>query len=669
MGIGTNTPNASAILEMLSSNKGVLVPRVTTAQRTAITVNPSTDGLLVFDTSIGCFFYYSAISSSWISLCQLSGPTGPTGQGGATGPAGSAGPTGPAGSNGPTGPAGVNGTTGANGNNGINCWDLNGNGVNDPAEDVNGDGLWNAQDCAGAAGAPGPSGPAGANGSTGPAGANGSTGTNGINCWDTNGNGVNDPSEDVNGDGLWNSADCIVGSPGPTGPPGPAGSVGPTGPAGSAGPTGPAGSAGPTGPAGSAGPTGPAGSVGPTGPAGSAGPTGPAGSAGPTGPAGAAGPTGPAGSAGPTGPAGAAGPTGPAGANGTNGTNGTNGATGPAGPAGSAGPTGPAGPVGCGVANDIIKSNGASAVCSRIVDDGTLAGIPSGNALIDFWTINQGGGSFGTAPNVRTKVGWYIGADPFTAPTSNAYGYCGAYANPNYNAWWEMNSYNYYTISNREEKKEINPINENNALSDLVMQDIDKIKPSFYHYENDRNRAQMHLGVIADESPDYILGTTFETVDLYGVATLALAGVKHNRKEIQEIKNYLGTGKNVTASDFGSASLNGSEIWIKFSADFMKNISADNLPVITLTSNNASITLSVTEKTPEGFKVTASAAVSNLSIDWIAMTKAATTGAMNERTNSSVSPFLYNQLHLSPSVKNAQLDFYKSLKLSPVPSR
>ncbi|MBI4931130.1 MAG: hypothetical protein HY841_10230, partial [Bacteroidetes bacterium] len=67
VGIGTNTPNASAILEMLSSNKGMLAPRVTTAQRNAIVVNASTDGLLVFDTSFGCFFYYSALSSSWVS--------------------------------------------------------------------------------------------------------------------------------------------------------------------------------------------------------------------------------------------------------------------------------------------------------------------------------------------------------------------------------------------------------------------------------------------------------------------------------------------------------------------------------------------------------------------------------------------------------------------------
>lgn len=42
-------------------------------------------------------------------------------------------------------------------------------------------------------------------GSAGPAGA---TGLAGINCWDLNGDRVNDQSEDVNLDGRWNAADC-----------------------------------------------------------------------------------------------------------------------------------------------------------------------------------------------------------------------------------------------------------------------------------------------------------------------------------------------------------------------------------------------------------------------------------------------------------------------------
>jgi hypothetical protein len=201
VGIGTTTPNPSSALEVRSTTQGVLVPRLTTAQRIAI-VNPS-NGLLVYDTDLQCFYYYNAATSVWQNLCES----------------------------------------------GINCWDTNGNHVNDPPEDVNGDGLFNALDCAGAAG------PAGPIGATGPAG--------------------------------------------PQGPTGAAGPAGPQGPIGPAGATGPAGPAGPIGPTGATGATGPAGPIGATGPAGPAGPIGPTGATGPIGPTGATGATGPAGPAGP----------------------------------------------------------------------------------------------------------------------------------------------------------------------------------------------------------------------------------------------------------------------------------------------------------------------------------------------------------------------------------
>lgn len=45
------------------------------------------------------------------------------------------------------------------------------------------------------------------------------------------------------------------------------------------------------------------------------------------------------------------------------------------GPQGPAGATGPAGPVGCATANTVIKSNGTTAICSQIFDDGANVGI------------------------------------------------------------------------------------------------------------------------------------------------------------------------------------------------------------------------------------------------------------------------------------------------------
>jgi hypothetical protein len=66
VGIGTVTPEASSMLDIQSTTKGLLAPRMTTAQRNAI-ASPA-ESLLVFDTDVDAFFFYSTTTSSWTKL-------------------------------------------------------------------------------------------------------------------------------------------------------------------------------------------------------------------------------------------------------------------------------------------------------------------------------------------------------------------------------------------------------------------------------------------------------------------------------------------------------------------------------------------------------------------------------------------------------------------------
>lgn len=56
VGIGTTSPHASAMLELESNLQGILIPRMTSAERVAIT-SPAT-GLLVYQTNLTKGFYY-----------------------------------------------------------------------------------------------------------------------------------------------------------------------------------------------------------------------------------------------------------------------------------------------------------------------------------------------------------------------------------------------------------------------------------------------------------------------------------------------------------------------------------------------------------------------------------------------------------------------------------
>ena len=65
IGIGTSSPHSSAALEISSTSKGLLLPRMTTAQRDAMS-NPAT-GLMIYNTDSNCIDVRTV--SFWLSFC------------------------------------------------------------------------------------------------------------------------------------------------------------------------------------------------------------------------------------------------------------------------------------------------------------------------------------------------------------------------------------------------------------------------------------------------------------------------------------------------------------------------------------------------------------------------------------------------------------------------
>ena len=72
VGINIETPDASAALDITSTTGGLLVPRMTAAQRDAI--NPAATGLMIYQTDgTAGFYYYNG--SSWATLGSATSPS------------------------------------------------------------------------------------------------------------------------------------------------------------------------------------------------------------------------------------------------------------------------------------------------------------------------------------------------------------------------------------------------------------------------------------------------------------------------------------------------------------------------------------------------------------------------------------------------------------------
>lgn len=115
VGIGTTTPDASALLDLTAANKGFLVPRIADTNN----VTSPAIGLLIYFSPNNTFYYWNGLHwQPLLSSNGVDGATGATGFSGITGSTGASGINGMSGATGNTGSSGVTGTTGSTGNTG-----------------------------------------------------------------------------------------------------------------------------------------------------------------------------------------------------------------------------------------------------------------------------------------------------------------------------------------------------------------------------------------------------------------------------------------------------------------------------------------------------------------------------------------------------------------------
>ncbi|MFP4663746.1 MAG: hypothetical protein ACLFM1_04910 [Bacteroidales bacterium] len=214
---------------------------------------------------------------------------------------------------------------------------------------------------------------------------------------------------------------------------------------------------------------------------------------------------------------------------------------------------------------------------TRIIYDGYIEGE----------TISDGNRLYGMPSDETTGVGWgYIG-------DSDTY-------------WYYVYSQNLIDPSRRELKRDIISVTEREDLASYIMNDIDKMKPSFYKYKNETDqliqgqetkyRPNQHLGLLVDEAPDYIKDNELSGIDIYALSTLTLLGVQQNRKDIKEIhrekQSYVSSGTGVIRDN---------KVKIAFDDSFKEKIKEDIIPVVVATPVGKDVNLYIVEISSNGF--------------------------------------------------------------------
>jgi Collagen triple helix repeat (20 copies) len=114
VGVNTTTPHPSAALDVQSTTQGMLIPRMTAAQRDSISLPAA--GLLVYQSDAPSgFYFHNGIAWSMLGAAGAQGPKGDSGVAGAQGIQGVQGIKGDSGVAGPQGAQGIQGIKGDSG--------------------------------------------------------------------------------------------------------------------------------------------------------------------------------------------------------------------------------------------------------------------------------------------------------------------------------------------------------------------------------------------------------------------------------------------------------------------------------------------------------------------------------------------------------------------------
>jgi hypothetical protein len=262
------------------------------------------------------------------------------------------------------------------------------------------------------------------------------------------------------------------------------------------------------------------------------------------------------------------------------------------------------------------------------------------------------------SPQGHSLIANNLAGEATWASSQGQYGFLGTAAV----GWWQMYYYNATALSRREYKRNIHNIKDD--LANFIMSDIEEINPTFYkfHAESDefipgkeaKVRYNMHLGLIVDEVPDYIQDNTFSGIDVYALATLAIAGVQHNRESVKKLEHQIATIE-TRVFDAGTASITGGSYRVNFSQDFRGVV-----PFVTVTPTNGYAEIFISRQDEKGFTVNCLSS-GTFSFNWIAFANCEAVEIVKEN-EAAIGYELLSQLRVDPLKKHQMQTWADSLQ-------